>query len=237
MEAKEIIAYIQKSEKKTPVKVYVKGNLKDIDWSDFPGKSFISGETAVLFGDWKPVESFLEQHSSNLEDQVVEWDRNMSGIPLMDYKGIPARIEPGAFIREKVEIHKNAIIMMGAVINIGAIIGEGTMIDMNAVIGGRGIVGKNCHIGAGAVIAGVVEPASATPVVIEDGVLIGANAVILEGVRVGTNSTIAAGAIVTEDVPPNVVVAGMPAKVLKKSDDKTRSKTGIVDALRQLNEE
>ncbi len=237
MEAKEIIAYIQKSEKKTPVKVYVKGNLNDVDWSTFPGKSFVSGDTAVLFGDWKPVEAFLDQYASKLEDRVVEWDRNMSGIPLMDYKGIPARIEPGSFIREKVEIHKNAIIMMGAVINIGAIIGEGTMIDMNAVIGGRGIVGKNCHVGAGAVIAGVVEPASATPVIIEDGVLIGANAVILEGVRVGENSVIAAGAIVTDDVPPNVVAAGTPAKVLKKIDDKTRSKTGLVEALRQLNEE
>ena len=237
MQAKEIIEYIQKSEKKTPVKIYVKGNLTDIDWNKFPGKSFINENTGILFGDWKPVEAFLNQHASMLQDQVVEWDRNMSGIPLMDYKGIPARIEPGSFIREKVEIHKNTIIMMGAVINIGAIIGEGTMIDMNAVIGGRGIIGKNCHVGAGAVIAGVVEPASATPVVIEDGVLIGANAVILEGVRVGENSVIAAGAIVTDDVPPNVVVAGTPAKVLKKIDDKTRSKTGLVDALRQLNEE
>ncbi len=66
--------------------------------------------------------------------------------------------------------------MMGAVINIGAVIGEGTMIDMGAVLGGRATVGKNCHIGAGTVLAGVVEPASATPVIVEDNVLIGANA-------------------------------------------------------------
>lgn len=58
------------------------------------------------------------------------------------------------------------------------------MIDMNAVLGGRAIVQDNCHIGAGTVLAGVVEPASATPVVIEDDVVIGANAVVLEGVRV-----------------------------------------------------
>ena len=91
------------------------------------------------------------------------------------------RIEPGAIIRDQVEIGDNAVIMMGAVINIGAVIGEGTMIDMGVVLGGRAIVGKHCHIGAGTVLAGVVEPASATPVIVEDNVMIGANAVVLEG--------------------------------------------------------
>ena len=87
-------------------------------------------------------------------------------------------------IRDQVEIGDHAVIMMGAVINIGAVIGEGTMIDMNVVLGGRATVGKNCHIGAGTVLAGVVEPPSAEPVVIEDDVVIGANAVVLEGIRV-----------------------------------------------------
>ena len=77
-------------------------------------------------------------------------------------------------IREQVEIGKNAVIMMGALINIGASIGENTMIDMGAILGGRATVGKNCHIGAGSVLAGVIEPASAVPVVIEDDVMIGA---------------------------------------------------------------
>ncbi len=71
--------------------------------------------------------------------------------------------------------------MMGAVINIGAVIGKGTMIDMGTVLGGRATVGDRCHIGAGTVLAGVVEPASATPVIVEDGVLVGANAVVIEG--------------------------------------------------------
>ncbi|MEN1759636.1 2,3,4,5-tetrahydropyridine-2,6-dicarboxylate N-acetyltransferase [Anoxynatronum sibiricum] len=237
MEAQEIIAYIQNSVKKTPVKVYVKGKLDTIDWEKFPGKAFISGEAGVLFGNWKPVETFLQEQGEDIEDLVVENDCNLSGVPLLDTKKLQARIEPGAIIREKVEVQPNAIIMMGAVINIGAVIGEGTMIDMNAVVGGRGIIGKNCHLGAGAVVAGVVEPASATPVIIEDNVLIGANAVILEGVRVGEGSVVAAGAIVTEDVPAGVVVAGTPARVIKTIDDQTRSKTGLVDALRQLNEE
>ena len=75
------------------------------------------------------------------------------------------------------------------------------MIDMGAVLGGRATVGARCHVGAGTVLAGVVEPASATPVVIEDDVLIGANAVVLEGVRVGRGAVVAAGAVVVEDVP------------------------------------
>lgn len=113
---------------------------------------------------------------------------------------------------------------MGAVINIGAVIGEGTMIDMGAVLGGRAMVGKRCHIGAGAVLAGVVEPPSATPVVVEDNVLIGANAVVIEGVRIGEGSVVAAGSVVIEDVAPGMVVAGVPARVVKKKDEKPRRK-------------
>jgi tetrahydrodipicolinate N-acetyltransferase len=64
--------------------------------------------------------------------------------------------------------------------------------------------------------------------------VIGANAVVLEGVRIGKGSVVAAGAVVTKDVPPNVVVAGTPARVIKEIDDKTRSKTEIIQALRDL---
>ena len=123
--------------------------------------------------------------------------------------------------------------MMGSVINIGAKIGEGTMIDMNVVLGGRATVGKNCHIGAGTVLAGVIEPPSADPVVVEDNVVIGANAVVLEGVRIGEGSVVAAGAVVTENVPSGVMVAGMPAKIIKNIDDKTKSKTELVEGLRK----
>ena len=110
------------------------------------------------------------------------------------------------------------------------------MIDMNAVLGGRATTGKNVHVGAGAVLAGVIEPPSASPVVIEDDVLIGANAVILEGVTVGQGAIVAAGAIVTEDVPAGAVVAGTPARVIKQASDVTGSKKEIVQALRKLND-
>ncbi|QQE75828.1 2,3,4,5-tetrahydropyridine-2,6-dicarboxylate N-acetyltransferase [Brevibacillus composti] len=233
MNAQEIISFIQKSEKKTPVKVYLKGDVDHLDFGP-NAKAFISGGAGVVFGEWKEIQPVLEQHADKIADYVVESDRRNSAIPLLDTKQIQARIEPGAIIREHVSIGNNAVIMMGATINIGAVIGEGTMIDMNAVVGGRGTIGKNCHIGAGAVIAGVIEPPSALPVVIEDDVVVGANAVVLEGIRVGKGSVVAAGAVVIEDVPPNVVVAGTPARVIKQIDEKTRSKTEIKQELRQL---
>ncbi|MFD1735626.1 2,3,4,5-tetrahydropyridine-2,6-dicarboxylate N-acetyltransferase [Bacillus salitolerans] len=235
MDANEIISFIQKSEKKTPVKVYVKGNLSDIEWGSNT-KTFFNGNTGVVFGEWTEIQSVLDANKSNLEDYVVENDRRNSAIPLLDLKGIKARIEPGAIIRDQVEIGNNAVIMMGALINIGAVIGEGTMIDMGVVLGGRATVGKNCHIGAGSVLAGVIEPPSAKPVVVEDDVVVGANAVILEGITVGKGAVVAAGAIVIEDVPPNTVVAGTPARVIKQIDEKTKSKTEIKQELRQLND-
>ena len=180
------------------------------------------------------MQPLLAANAAKIDDMVVENDRRNSAVPLLDLKNINARIEPGALIRDQVEIGDGAVIMMGAVINIGAVIGEGTMIDMGAVLGGRATVGKHCHIGAGAVLAGVIEPASATPVVIEDNVLIGANAVVIEGCRIGENSVVAAGSIVIEDVPANSVVAGVPAKVIKQMNPATAQKTALIDALRKL---
>lgn len=233
MDANEIISFIQNSTKSTPVKVYVKGNLSDINFGA-NAKSFINGESGVVFGEWAEISEALENNKNDIVDYVVENDRRNSAIPLLDMKGIKARIEPGAIIRDQVEIGDNAVIMMGASINIGSVIGEGTMIDMNVVLGGRATVGKNCHIGAGSVLAGVIEPPSAKPVVIEDDVVVGANAVVLEGVTVGKGAVVAAGAIVVEDVPPYTVVAGTPAKVIKEIDEKTKSKTEIKQELRQL---
>ncbi|WJH33097.1 2,3,4,5-tetrahydropyridine-2,6-dicarboxylate N-acetyltransferase [Paenibacillus sp. CC-CFT747] len=233
MNTMEVINFIKNSVKKTPVKVYIKGQLDGIDFGS-EIQSFVSGGSGVLFGDWKDIQAVLEANKSAVEDYVVENDRRNSAVPLLDLKNINARIEPGAFIREKVAIGNNAIIMMGAVINIGVSIGEGTMIDMGAILGGRVQVGKMCHIGAGAVLAGVIEPPSAQPVIVEDDVLVGANAVVLEGVRIGQGSVVAAGAIVTQDVPEYSVVAGAPARVIKKVDDKTKSKTEILMELRTL---
>lgn len=231
MNAQEIIDYIANSEKKTPVKLYV-NTTAPVDFGS--ATVFGQGNSLIVFGDWSELAPVLEANAASITDCVVENDRRNSGVPLLDLKPVKARIEPGAIIREKVEIGEGAVIMMGAVINIGAVVGAGTMIDMGAVLGGRATVGAHCHVGAGAVLAGVVEPASAVPVVVEDGVLIGANAVVIEGVRVGKNAVVAAGAVVISDVPENAVVAGSPARIVKMKDEKTEGKTALVDALRRL---
>ena len=230
MNAQEIISYIANAQKKTPVKLYVKERAP-IDYGD--ARVFGAGDK-VVFGEWNALKPILEANRDKIEDLVIENDCRNSAIAMLDKKDIPARIEPGAVIREQVTIGKNAVIMMGAIINIGAVIGEGTMIDMGAVLGGRATVGSHCHVGAGAVLAGVIEPASATPVIVEDDVLIGANAVVIEGVHIGRGAVVAAGAIVTQDVPQNAVVAGCPARVIKMKDEKTTMKTALEDALRTI---
>jgi 2,3,4,5-tetrahydropyridine-2,6-dicarboxylate N-acetyltransferase len=233
MDANEIISFIQNSKKSTPVKLYVKGEIADIDFGN-GAQTFINGNTGVVFGEWSEISAVLEKNQTKIEDYVVENDRRNSAIPLLDTKNINARIEPGVTIRDQVEIGDNAVIMMGAVINIGAVIGDRTMIDMGVVLGGRATVGNDCHIGAGTVLAGVIEPPSAKPVVIEDEVLIGANAVVVEGVTVGRGAVVAAGAVVLSDVAPYTVVAGTPARKIKDIDDKTKSKTEIMQELRQI---
>lgn len=230
MDANEIIEAIRSAKKKTPVKVYIKSKTP----LAFPNCHVFTGTDSVVIGDYADIEPVLAANRDAIEDIVIENDRRNSALPLLDMKHIGARIEPGAIIRDRVEIGDGAVIMMGAIINIGAVIGEGTMIDMGAVLGGRAIVGKNSHVGAGAVLAGVVEPPSAKPVTVGDNVLIGANAVIIEGVSVGSGAVVAAGAVVTRDVPENAVAAGVPARVIKMRDQKTDGKTALVDALREL---
>lgn len=236
LSAQEIIQYISDAKKSTPLKVYVNGHFENVTFPE-SFKVFGSEHSKVIFCEADEWKQFYQQNHSLITELEIEMDRRNSAIPLKDLTNTNARIEPGAFIREQAIIEDGAVVMMGATINIGAIVGEGTMIDMNATLGGRATTGKNVHVGAGAVLAGVIEPPSASPVVIEDNVLIGANAVILEGVRVGAGAIVAAGAIVTQDVPAGAVVAGTPAKVIKQTSEVQDSKREIVSALRKLHNE
>ncbi len=226
----ELARFVKESKKVTPVKLYVNGSFASDDFGSM--EYYGSGGSYIVFCEYTEANRFLRENEKKIVHQRMEYDRRNSAIPMLDTREIPARIEPGAFIREGAIIEANSVIMMGALINLGAVVGEETMIDMGAVLGARATVGKRCHIGAGAVLAGVLEPPSSTPVIVEDDVLVGANAVVLEGVRIGKGAVVAAGSIVTEDVPENAVVAGAPAKVIKMKDEKTISKTEILDALR-----
>ncbi len=237
MDYQEIRDLISNARKRTPVTVLVRHAE---GWRAEPEEDvqvFPTGAgTTILVGEWERIGALLEGGGEQILYHHVDADRRNSAIPMLDLRTVNARIEPGAVIRDRVEIGERVIVMMGAVVNIGAVIGAGTMLDMNCVVGARAQVGRDCHIGAGAVLAGVLEPPSARPVVVEDEVLIGANAVVLEGCTVGTGSVVAAGAVVTEDVPSSVVAAGQPARVLKQVDERTKSKTGLLKELRRLND-
>jgi len=219
-----IAKYIKDAEKQTPVKIYVSTTAEIEKNENF--KVFGNNGEYTLIGDYKTITEAIDPIKDKITDMYVENTARNSAIPMVDMLNIDA------IIRDMVTIEKNAVVMMGAVINIGSIIGEGTMVDMNAVVGARGTLGKNVHLGAGSVVAGVLEPPSATPVIVEDDVVIGANCVILEGVRIGKGAVVAAGSVVTKDVEPGAVVAGSPAKVVKMKDEKTAGKTQLMDDLR-----
>ncbi len=170
------------------------------------------------------------------------------------------RYVPNGVIRKGAFIAKN-VVLMPSFVNIGAYVDEGSMIDTWASVGSCAQVGKNCHISGGAGIGGVLEPMQANPTIIEDNCFVGARAEIAEGVIIGQGSVLsmgvyiggstriidrATGKIYYGKVPDySVIVPGaMPSKnnpdgpslycvvIVKKVDEKTRSKTSINDLLR-----
>jgi 2,3,4,5-tetrahydropyridine-2-carboxylate N-succinyltransferase len=168
------------------------------------------------------------------------------------------RAVPGSFVRRSAYIGKG-VVLMPSFVNVGAYVGDGTMVDTWATIGSCAQVGRNCHISGGTGIGGVLEPLQAGPVIIEDGCFIGARSEVAEGVIVGEGSVIsmgvflgastkivdrATGEIRYGEVPPySVVVPGtLPAAgggpalacavIVKRVDEKTRSKTSINELLR-----
>jgi len=170
------------------------------------------------------------------------------------------RYVPNGVIRKGAFVGKN-VVLMPSFLNVGAFVDEGSMIDTWASVGSCAQVGKNCHISGGAGIGGVLEPMQANPTIIEDNCFVGARAEIAEGVIVGKGSVLSMGVYIGAStrivdratgeihygkVPEySVVVPGtMPSKnnpegpalycvvIVKKVDEKTRSKTSINDLLR-----
>jgi 2,3,4,5-tetrahydropyridine-2-carboxylate N-succinyltransferase len=93
------------------------------------------------------------------------------------------------------------VILMPGYVNIGAYVDEGSMIDTWATVGSCAQIGKGVHLSGGVGIGGVLEPANAQPVIVEDGAFIGSRCVIVEGVRVGREAVLGAGVVLTASTP------------------------------------
>jgi 2,3,4,5-tetrahydropyridine-2-carboxylate N-succinyltransferase len=168
------------------------------------------------------------------------------------------RAVPGAIVRRGAYIAPGAV-LMPSFVNIGAYVGENSMVDTWATVGSCAQIGRNVHISGGAGIGGVLEPLQAGPVIIEDDCFIGARSEVAEGVIVERGSVLsmgvflgastkivdrASGEILYSRVPAySVVVPGsLPGKdggpslacavIVKRVDERTRSKTSINELLR-----
>ena len=112
--------------------------------------------------------------------------------------GRPWRIVPGGTtVRAGVHLGHGVVVMPPSFINVGAWIGEDTMIDSHVLVGSCAQVGSRVHLSAGVTIGGVLEPAGARPVIVENDAFVGAGSSLLEGVLVGERAVIAAGVILT----------------------------------------
>ena len=169
------------------------------------------------------------------------------------------RVVPAAIARYG-SYQAPGVVMMPCYVNIGAYVDSGTMVDTWATVGSCAQIGKNVHLSGGVGIGGVLEPLQATPTIIEDNCFIGARSEIVEGIVVEEGSVVSMGVYIGQStriydrqsgeisygrVPAgSVVVPGsLPSKdgshslycavIVKRVDQKTRSKVAINDLLRQ----
>jgi len=189
------------------------------------------------------------------------WDKvpsKFAGWGEKEFAAAGFRSVPGAIVRRGAYIAPGAV-LMPSFVNIGARVGEGAMIDTWATVGSCAQIGRNVHISGGAGIGGVLEPLQAGPVIIEDDCFIGARSEVAEGVLVERGSVLSMGVFLGAStkivdrasgevhygrVPAySVVVPGtMPGKdggpglacavIVKRVDERTRSKTSINELLR-----
>lgn len=106
------------------------------------------------------------------------------------------RVVPPGTVRYGAFVERGAIVMP-AYVNIGARVGAGTMVDTWATVGSCAQIGRDVHLSGGVGIGGVLEPASARPVIVEDGAFIGSRCVVVEGVVVEEQAVLGAGVVLT----------------------------------------
>ncbi|HEY8159835.1 MAG TPA: 2,3,4,5-tetrahydropyridine-2,6-dicarboxylate N-succinyltransferase [Methylobacter sp.] len=175
-----------------------------------------------------------------------------------DFAKAGVRVVPNAVARRGSYIAPGAI-LMPSYVNIGGYVDSGTMVDTWVTVGSCAQIGKNVHLSGGVGIGGVLEPLQAGPTIIEDNCFIGARSEIVEGIIVEEGSVISMGVYIGQStkiynrmtgeisygrIPAgSVVVSGnLPsadgkyslycAVIIKQVDEKTRSKTGINELLR-----
>jgi 2,3,4,5-tetrahydropyridine-2-carboxylate N-succinyltransferase len=189
------------------------------------------------------------------------WDKvpsKFAGWGEKEFSAAAFRAVPGAIVRRGAYVAPGAV-LMPSFVNIGAYVSEGAMVDTWATVGSCAQIGRNVHISGGAGIGGVLEPLQAGPVIIEDDCFIGARAEVAEGVVVEQGSVLSMGVFLGAStkivdrasgevhygrVPAySVVVPGsLPGKdggpglacavIVKRVDERTRSKTSINELLR-----
>ncbi|HKT61769.1 MAG TPA: 2,3,4,5-tetrahydropyridine-2,6-dicarboxylate N-succinyltransferase [Gemmatimonadales bacterium] len=108
------------------------------------------------------------------------------------------RLVPGgSAIRDGCYVAPGVVCMPPMYINVGAWVGEGTMVDSHALVGSCAQIGRRVHLSAAAQVGGVLEPAGALPVIIEDEVLVGGNCGVYEGTIVRERAVLAPGTLLT----------------------------------------
>ncbi len=128
------------------------------------------------------------------------------------------RVVPPGVARYGSFLEPGCVLMPGYV-NIGAYVGAGTMVDTWATVGSCAQIGKNVHLSGGVGIGGVLEPPSASPVIIEDGAFVGSRCIVVEGVVVEEEAVLGANVVLTSSTP-----------IIDVTGDQPRSFTGRVPA-------
>ena len=181
----------------------------------------IRAATCDESGTWT-VHQWVKQGILMLFKVGVLKDMSISGMPFFDKHTIPlkemsisdnVRLVPGgSAIRTGSYIAPGVICMPPMYINIGAYVDSGTMVDSHALVGTCAQIGKNVHISAAAQIGGVLEPAGARPVIIEDNVMIGGNCGVYEGVMIRNRAVLGTGVILNASTHVYDLVNGIVIK-------------------------